>query len=72
MTKMESQASAGTIFTEDPDFSAYEYRETLEKILPQLSSFGLTSGQNDLFVCTFYDRRNINNASGDGIFVENL
>ena len=71
MTKMESQASAGTIFTEDPDFSAYEYRETLEKILLQLSSFGLALGQNDLFVCTFYDTRNINNTSGDGMFDEN-
>ena len=35
-TKMESQAAVDTIFTEDPDSSAYEYRETLEKILLQL------------------------------------
>jgi len=49
-TKMESQASAGTIFTEDPDSSAYEYRETLEKILLQLSSFGLTSNQCKVYI----------------------
>jgi len=47
---MESQASAGTIFTEDPDSSAYEYRETLEKILLQLSSFGLTSNQCKVYI----------------------
>jgi len=49
-TKMESQASVGTIFTEDPDSSAYEYRETLEKILLQLSSFGLTSNQCKVYI----------------------
>ena len=49
-TKMESQASAGTIFTEDPDSSVYEYRETLEKILLQLSSFGLTSNQCKVYI----------------------
>jgi len=47
---MESQASVGTIFTEDPDSSAYEYRETLEKILLQLSSFGLTSNQCKVYI----------------------
>ena len=49
-TKMESQASSDTIFTEDPDSSVYEYRETLEKILLQLSSFGLTSNQCKVYI----------------------
>ena len=49
-TKMESQAFMGTIFAEDPDSTAYEYRETLEKILLQLSSFGLTSNQCKVYI----------------------
>ena len=49
-TKMESQATVDTIFTEDPDSSAYEYRKTLEKILLQLSSFGLTSNQCKVYI----------------------
>jgi len=49
-TKMESQAAADTIFTDDPNSSAYEYRETLEKILFQLSSFGLTSNQCKVYI----------------------
>jgi len=49
-TKMESQASVGTIFAEDPNSSAYEYRETLEKILLQLSSFGLTTNQCKVYI----------------------
>jgi len=49
-TKMENQAAVDTIFTEDPDSSAYEYRETLEKILLQLSSFGLTSNQCKVYI----------------------
>jgi len=49
-TKMESQVAVDTIFTEDPDSSVYEYRETLEKILLQLSSFGLTSNQCKVYI----------------------
>jgi len=49
-TKMKSQASVGTIFTEDTDSSAYEYREPLGKVLHQLSSFGLTSNQCKVYI----------------------
>jgi len=50
MRVIENKASQASIFTDDPDASAYEYREPLEKIQLQLSSFGLTSNQCKVYI----------------------
>ena len=42
--------SDASIFTEDPDTSVYEYRESLEKIQLKLSSFGLTTNQCKVYI----------------------
>ncbi len=50
MQRMENQAAQESIFTEDQDASAYEYRESLEKVQLKLSSFGLTTNQCKVFI----------------------
>jgi len=50
MQRMENQAAQESIFTDDQDASAYEYRESLEKIQLKLSSFGLTTNQCKVFI----------------------
>ena len=47
---MENQAAQESIFTDDQDASAYEYRESLDKIQLKLSSFGLTANQCKVFI----------------------
>jgi len=50
MRKIENQVSQVSIFTDESNTLAYEYREPLEKIQLQLSSFGLTSNQCKVFI----------------------
>ncbi len=50
MQKMKNQTSQASIFTDDPDASVYEYRESLEKIQLKLSSFGLTINQCKVYI----------------------
>jgi len=50
MQRMENQAAQESIFTDDQDASAYEYRESLEKVQLKLSSFGLTTNQCKVFI----------------------
>jgi len=50
MRKIENQASQASIFTDDQDSFVNEYRESLEKIQLQLSSFGLTSNQCKVYI----------------------
>jgi len=50
MRRIENKASQASIFTDDPDASAYEYREPLEKIQLKLSDFGLTSNQCKVYI----------------------
>jgi len=45
VVRIKTQTSQDSVFTEELDSSSYECRKTLEKILTQLSSFGLTSNQ---------------------------
>jgi len=50
MQRVENQAAQESIFTDDQDASAYEYRESLEKIQLKLSSFGLTANQCKVYI----------------------
>jgi len=50
MQRMKNQASQDSIFTDNPDASVYEYRESLEKIQLKLSSFGLTANQCKVYI----------------------
>ena len=45
-----NQAHQSSVFTDDRDSSVYEYKESLEKIQEQLSSFGLTSNQCKIYI----------------------
>ena len=50
MQRIENQVAQESIFTEDEDASAYEYRESLDKIQLKLSSFGLTINQCKVYI----------------------
>lgn len=50
MKVLANQASQSSVFTDEQDSSAYEYKESLEKIQLQLSSFGLTSNQCKIYI----------------------
>ena len=50
MKNVENHASQTSIFTDDPDSFVNEYKESLEKIQLQLSSFGLSSNQCKIFI----------------------
>ena len=50
MKNVENHASQTSIFTDDPDSFVNEYKESLEKIQRQLSSFGLSSNQCKIFI----------------------
>ena len=50
MRKIENQVSQTSLFSDDSDTSISEYREPLEKIQSQLSSFGLSSNQCKIYI----------------------
>ncbi|HJJ23112.1 MAG TPA: TrmB family transcriptional regulator [Nitrosopumilus sp.] len=50
MSKVENHSSQASLFTDDTDSFVNEYRESLEKIQLQLSSFGLTSNQCKVYI----------------------